>query len=182
MTSSDKIQVIKTVTDYKDALARIDTLMEADVDTPEGRELDALTDLVVLYENDWMKHWRIEHTETPYRERLFAGEVSAPETIEQHAKRLERDKAFEVPEPSDMSSDAYIRANVLRLRMKELSNSYPEGEGIPYEEILRIGYSHEDIESLRIWQDYWWHGGRFCDGAVEPSPLTLNMAVLIKTE
>jgi hypothetical protein len=35
---------------HKAALARIEALMDAKVGTPEGDELDALTDLVVCYE------------------------------------------------------------------------------------------------------------------------------------
>jgi HTH-type transcriptional regulator/antitoxin HigA len=35
---------------YKVALARIETIMDAKPGTPEGAELDALTDLVVRYE------------------------------------------------------------------------------------------------------------------------------------
>jgi HTH-type transcriptional regulator/antitoxin HigA len=45
-----KIRAIRTEADYKAALARIDTLMDAELDTPEGEELDVLTDLVELYE------------------------------------------------------------------------------------------------------------------------------------
>jgi HTH-type transcriptional regulator/antitoxin HigA len=41
---------IQTEADYRTALARIEALMDAELGTPEGEELDALTDLVVLYE------------------------------------------------------------------------------------------------------------------------------------
>ena len=44
------IRAIRTEADYKAALARIDALMDAEVGTPEGEELDVLTDLVELYE------------------------------------------------------------------------------------------------------------------------------------
>src|SRR5215470_14327919 len=44
------IHAIRTEADYRAALARIDSLMDADLDTPEGDELDVLTDLVELYE------------------------------------------------------------------------------------------------------------------------------------
>ena len=37
--------------DYETALARIDDLLNAEPDTPEGRELDVLADLVDLYES-----------------------------------------------------------------------------------------------------------------------------------
>jgi HTH-type transcriptional regulator / antitoxin HigA len=45
-----KIRAIRTEADYKAALARVDELMDAELDTPEGEELDVLTDLVELYE------------------------------------------------------------------------------------------------------------------------------------
>ena len=72
--------------DYEAALARIDELMGAERGTPEGEELDVLTDLVVNYdwENDspsrmmlsdpdrsrsgiFVDHncWRCEHGEKP---------------------------------------------------------------------------------------------------------------------
>jgi HTH-type transcriptional regulator/antitoxin HigA len=45
-----KIKPIRTAADYEAALARIDALMDAKADTPEGEELDVLVDLVELYE------------------------------------------------------------------------------------------------------------------------------------
>ena len=44
------IRAIRSEADYESALARIDALMDAEVGTPEGEELDVLTDLVELYE------------------------------------------------------------------------------------------------------------------------------------
>lgn len=44
------IEAIQTEADYEAALARIDVLMDAEAGTPEGQELDALTDLVEHYE------------------------------------------------------------------------------------------------------------------------------------
>ena len=44
------IRAIRTEADYEAALARIDALMDAKLGTPEGEELDVLTDLVELYE------------------------------------------------------------------------------------------------------------------------------------
>jgi HTH-type transcriptional regulator/antitoxin HigA len=43
-------KIIKNEKDYKAALARINDLMEADPDTPEGNELDLFVTLVELYE------------------------------------------------------------------------------------------------------------------------------------
>ena len=45
-----KIKPVRTEMDYKAALARIDALMDAESDTPEGEELDVLVDLVEHYE------------------------------------------------------------------------------------------------------------------------------------
>ena len=46
-----KIRAIRTEADHKAALARIEALMDAELGTPEGEELDVLTDLVGLYED-----------------------------------------------------------------------------------------------------------------------------------
>jgi HTH-type transcriptional regulator / antitoxin HigA len=45
-----RIRAIRTESDYEAAMARIDELMDAEAGTPEGEELDVLTDLVELYE------------------------------------------------------------------------------------------------------------------------------------
>ncbi len=45
-----KIKAIRNDADHEKALARIDALMDADAGTPEGDELDVLTDLVEHYE------------------------------------------------------------------------------------------------------------------------------------
>lgn len=45
-----KINAIRTEADYEAALVRIDALMDAEPGTPEGEELDVLTDLVEHYE------------------------------------------------------------------------------------------------------------------------------------
>src|SRR5258708_102019 len=44
------IRAIRSEADYEAALTRINDLMDAEVGTPEGEELDVLTDLVELYE------------------------------------------------------------------------------------------------------------------------------------
>ena len=44
------IRAIRTEADYYAALARIDVLMDAAFGTPDGDELDVLTDLVEIYE------------------------------------------------------------------------------------------------------------------------------------
>ena len=49
--AAGEIKPIRTEQDYEDALARIDTLMEAAPGSPEFDELDVLVDLVELYES-----------------------------------------------------------------------------------------------------------------------------------
>lgn len=48
--SKSKIKPIRTEADYEAALGRIDALIDAKAGTPEGEELNVLTDLVELYE------------------------------------------------------------------------------------------------------------------------------------
>ncbi len=43
-------KIIKTEKDYERALARINDLMDADPDTPEGDKLELLVALVEMYE------------------------------------------------------------------------------------------------------------------------------------
>ena len=45
------VKPIRTEEDYEAALARIDEIFEAEFDSPEGKELDVLVDLVELYES-----------------------------------------------------------------------------------------------------------------------------------
>lgn len=51
------IKPIKTEADYDAALAEIQSLMDASLNTPEGDRLDILVTLVESYE---AKHWRID--------------------------------------------------------------------------------------------------------------------------
>jgi len=48
--SMRQIKAIRNEADYDAALRRIDALMDAEPGTPEGDELDVLTDLVEHYE------------------------------------------------------------------------------------------------------------------------------------
>ncbi len=52
------VKPIRTEEEYEAALARIDTLMDAELDTDEGKELDVLVDLVEFYES---KHMPMEY-------------------------------------------------------------------------------------------------------------------------
>jgi HTH-type transcriptional regulator/antitoxin HigA len=51
-----KIKPVKTKADYRAALKEIETMMAAELDTPEGERLDVLVTLVEAYEN---KHYRL---------------------------------------------------------------------------------------------------------------------------
>jgi HTH-type transcriptional regulator/antitoxin HigA len=51
-----EIRPIKTKADYRAALKEIETMMAAELDTPEGERLDVLVTLVEAYEN---KHYRL---------------------------------------------------------------------------------------------------------------------------
>jgi HTH-type transcriptional regulator/antitoxin HigA len=53
----DPIKPIKTEEDYKAALAEVATLMDAELDTPEGDRLDVLSTLIEAYE---ARHWPID--------------------------------------------------------------------------------------------------------------------------
>ena len=45
------IKSIRTEQEYETALKRVDELMDADLGTPEGEELDVLVDLIEAYES-----------------------------------------------------------------------------------------------------------------------------------
>ena len=47
-----EITKVQTEAEYDAALARISELLDAELDTPEGRELDRLSDLVIEYEDE----------------------------------------------------------------------------------------------------------------------------------
>ena len=47
------VRPIRTQDDYQAALARIDALMDAEPDTEEGDELEVLSALVEIYEDEW---------------------------------------------------------------------------------------------------------------------------------
>jgi HTH-type transcriptional regulator/antitoxin HigA len=51
------VKPIKTEQDYQEALSMIDTLMDTELNTPEGDLLDILVTLVEAYEQ---KHYKIE--------------------------------------------------------------------------------------------------------------------------
>lgn len=62
-----KISPIKSEADYENALKRVDKLMDAEINTPEGDELDVLVTLIEAYES---KHHPI-NTPDPIEAILF---------------------------------------------------------------------------------------------------------------
>jgi len=62
-----KISPIKSEADYENALNRVDKLMDAEINTPEGDELDVLVTLIEAYES---KHHPI-NTPDPIEAILF---------------------------------------------------------------------------------------------------------------
>lgn len=54
---ADPIRPIKTEENYESALAEVATLMDAELDTPEGDRLDVLTTLIEAYE---ARQWPID--------------------------------------------------------------------------------------------------------------------------
>mgnify|MGYP003705228391 CR=1 FL=1 len=56
-----EIKPIKTKADYRAALKKIETLMTARANTPEGDRLDLLVTLVEAYEK---KHYPMERSDT----------------------------------------------------------------------------------------------------------------------
>ena len=69
------IRPIKTEADYDVTLERIDALMDAEIDSPEGDELDVLVTLVEAYE---AKHYPIDPPD-PIEAILFRMEQSGME-------------------------------------------------------------------------------------------------------
>jgi HTH-type transcriptional regulator/antitoxin HigA len=83
---SNEIRAIRNEADYQAALARIDELMDSELDTPEGNELDVLTDLVELYEDKRMPmiprrsaHKARRRLPSPGRFTLIPGKVPGPD-------------------------------------------------------------------------------------------------------
>ena len=57
---ADEIMQVRTEAQYDAALARITELLDAEINTPEGEELDRITTLVEIYEDE---HYPMEKPE-----------------------------------------------------------------------------------------------------------------------
>lgn len=58
-----EITQVQTESEYEAALARISELLKADYDSPEGKELDRITDLVIAYEDE---HYPMDDDPNPH--------------------------------------------------------------------------------------------------------------------
>ena len=112
------IKPIKTEADYNDAINRLEQLMTAQVNTPEGDELDILAELVNLYEE---RHFPID-LPNPIDAILFRieqmglGRVAFGELIgsRSHASEvLNFKRRLSMPMAQKLHNEWHIPANVL---------------------------------------------------------------------
>ena len=116
------IHPIKTNDDYNNALLRIDSLMDSELDTEEGAELDVLTTLVEAYES-----------------KSFP--IAAPDPIEAILFRMEQmgidRKALEpfLGGRNRVSEVLNRKRNLSITQIRKLHN----GLNIPFENLLGVG-------------------------------------------
>ncbi len=132
------IKPIRTEQDYEAALARVDDLMDAEIGTPEGEELDVLVDLVEAYES---RH-------------VPMGYPSAVEAIE---FRMEQDGLS----PRDLVPFMGSRAKVSEVLTGKRTITMPMARalhkhlGIPAEVLLRDSESGvDDLSSDLEWSRF----------------------------
>lgn len=118
--SKNKIKPIRTEADYRAALARIDAIMDAEPGTPEGEELDVLTDLVELYEG--------KHVQMGYPSPLAAIEFRM-----EHAGLRQRDL---VPFIGSRAKVSELLSGKRRLTLP-MARALHEHLGIPAEVLLQ---------------------------------------------
>ena len=124
------IKPIRTEQDHEAALARVDDLMDAEIGTPEGEELDVLVDLVEAYES---RH-------------VPMGYPSAVEAIE---FRMDQDGLS----PRDLVPFIGSRAKVSEVLAGKRAITMPMARalhthlGIPTEELLRDSLATVDDPS-----------------------------------
>jgi len=122
------IKAIRTEADYEAALARIDALMDAEPGTPEGEELDVLTDLVEHYEE---KH-------------VAMGHPSAVAAIEFRLEQAGMTKRDLVPFIGSRAKVSEVLSRKRQITMP-MARALHEHLGIPAEVLLREqGVSLED--------------------------------------
>ena len=115
-----KIKPIRIESDYEAALARIDALMDAEPGTPEGEELDVLTDLV-------------EHYETKHVPMGYPSAVAAIEFRLEQAGLTQRDL---VPFIGSRAKVSEVLSGKRRITMP-MARALHEHLGIPAEVLLQ---------------------------------------------
>jgi len=126
-----EIKPIRTEQDYEAALARVDELMDAELGTPEGEELDVLVDLIEAYES--------RHVPMGY-----------PSAVEAIQFRMDQDGLS----PRDLIPFIGTRAKVSEVLSGKRAITMPMARalhthlGIPAEVLLRDSVSAVDDLSL----------------------------------
>jgi HTH-type transcriptional regulator/antitoxin HigA len=132
------IKAIRTEADYRAALARIDALMDAGPGTPEGEELDVLTDLVEHYEE---KHVALG----------YPGAVAAIEFRLEQAGLTQRDL---VPFIGSRAKVSEVLSGKRQITMP-MARALHEHLGIPAEVLLQgRGVSLEDPLARIEWNRF----------------------------
>src|SRR6266436_2946156 len=143
-----KIKPIRTEADYEAALARIDALMDAEPGTPEGEELDVLTDLVELYE---AKHvpMGFPSPRGAIRFRMEQGGLSPRDLIPFIGSRAKVSEVLSGKRPLTMQMERALHANLgipadvlLQQPGGEISSALDgiEWERFPLTEMARRGW------------------------------------------
>lgn len=134
------INSIRTEEVYREALRRIETLMDAEAGTPKSEELDALADLVVAYER---KHYPIDPPD-PLEVVKFYMEQVTPS-----CGNVYEDLGF--PDAEEMLVKAKLALGIKRiLKAKEFTQiEAAERMGIPPSKLSAIlkGHFHDISEA-----------------------------------
>lgn len=132
------IKPIRTEADYKTALARIDALMDAEPGTPDGEELDILTDLV-------------EHYETKHVPMGYPSAVAAIEFRLEQAGMTRRDL---VPFIGSRAKVSEVLSRKRQITMP-MARALHEHLGIPAEVLLQtLGGSRADPLASIEWNRF----------------------------
>ncbi|MYE55186.1 MAG: hypothetical protein F4X34_08340 [Chloroflexi bacterium] len=114
------VNPIRTEEDYQAALARVDEIFQAKLGTPEGDELDVLTDLIVVYED---KHYPI-------------GSPSLIQVLEHQLEESEMTEEDLIPLIGSRQKVADVLAGKLDITMP-MARALHKRLGIPAESLLQ---------------------------------------------
>ena len=114
------VNPIRTEEDYQAALARVDEIFQAKLGTPEGDELDVLTDLIVVYED---KHYPI-------------GPPSLIQVLEHQLEESEMTEEDLIPLIGSRQKVADVLAGKLDITMP-MARALHKRLGIPAESLLQ---------------------------------------------